>query len=151
MKVSSSSHSSSFPLTSLSESLCSLKWERMIWWISCCCLSYLISCLRLLISVWRSWILVGLTDVFSNLLVILLTSNLLLVINSFGLGLFFKDFLSLFKKTFFSWGSGMEFIVSNKKIPLFCQRVNFLGIFFFRGWGKVWFSKSALMQNFAVK
>ena len=68
-----------------------------------------------MIFVWRSWIMVGLTEVFSSLLRILITSNFLLVMKSFGLGLASKDFLSLFRKTFFSWGSGMELIASNKR------------------------------------
>ena len=115
MNISSSWSSFFISFSSLSESLCSSKWDRMIWWISCCCLSSLTSCFRLLISIWRSWIVVGFVEVFSNLLRILLTSNLLLVMNYLGLGLVSKDFFSLFRKTFFSWGSGMELIASNKR------------------------------------
>ena len=52
------SFSTSFSL--LSESLLSSSWERIIWWISCCWRSSLTSIFKLLISVWRSWIVVGL-------------------------------------------------------------------------------------------
>ena len=59
--------------------------------------------------------MVGFAKVFSNLLNMLLTSNLLFVIKSFGFGLVSKNFLSFSKKTFFSWGSGMELIIVNKR------------------------------------
>ena len=87
----------------------------MIWWISCCWRISLTTFFKLLISVLRSWIMVGFAEVFSNLLNILQTSNLLFVIKSFGLGLVSRDFLSFSRKTFFSWGSGMELIASNKR------------------------------------
>ena len=41
--------------------------------------------------------------------------NLLFVIKSFCLGFTSKVFLSFSRKTFFSWGSGMELIASNKR------------------------------------
>ena len=87
----------------------------MIWWISCCWRSSFTSLFRLFISIWRSWIVVGLVEEFYNLLSMLLTSNLLFVIKSFCLGFTSKVFLSFSRKTFFFWGSGMELIASNKR------------------------------------
>ena len=59
--------------------------------------------------------MVGFAEVLSNLLNILLTSNLLFVIKSLGLGLVSKVFFNFSRKTFFSWGSGMKLIASNKR------------------------------------
>ena len=59
--------------------------------------------------------MVGFAEVFSNLLNMLLTSNLLFVTKSFCLGLVSRVFFNFSRKTFFSWGSGTELIASNKR------------------------------------
>ena len=54
-------------------------------------------------------------SLFMPIFCVLLTLNLLLVIKSFCLGFVSKVFFNFSRKTFFSWGSGIELIASNKR------------------------------------
>ena len=76
--------------------------------------------------------MVGFAEVFSNLLNIFLTSNLLFVIKSFCLGLVFRVFLSSSRKRRFSWGSSMELIASKKRscslVKVLISRISSLSV-----------------------